>query len=108
MMAEHGNPCDAQDATYCLNGASCYELSSMKAFSCVCRENYKGSRCELYELLAQSPDEQDRGLLAAVVIVGVLILVVLAVIIYYVVRMLMLKPNNQNNRNSREKKRMNV
>lgn len=51
-----------------------------------CRENYKGSRCELYELLAQSPDEQDRGLLAAVVIVGVLILVVLAVIIYYVVR----------------------
>ncbi|XP_013859038.1 pro-neuregulin-4, membrane-bound isoform [Austrofundulus limnaeus] len=94
MMAEHGQPCDAKEAGYCMNEATCYKISSMNLLSCVCRENYKGSRCEQYLLPVQT--EQDRGLLAAVIFVAILILVVLAVIILYVYRMLKSKNQRKN------------
>ncbi|MEQ2279294.1 hypothetical protein AMECASPLE_007930 [Ameca splendens] len=98
MMAEHGTPCDPQDATYCMNGGTCYKIPSMDKISCVCSESFKGSRCEQYQLLSYSLDKQDKGLLAAVVILVMLIFVVLAVVIYYVHKMVkQRKPNQQNN-----------
>ncbi len=49
-----------------------------------CNENYKGSRCEHFQLFSVSTNAGEAGLIAAVVIVALLALVVLAVVIYYV------------------------
>uniref|UniRef100_A0A3Q3BF21 Neuregulin 4 n=2 Tax=Kryptolebias marmoratus TaxID=37003 RepID=A0A3Q3BF21_KRYMA len=87
MMAEHGKPCEAQEATYCMNGATCYKITSVNALSCRCTENYKGSRCELLQLSSRFLNDQDTGLLAAAIIVAILILVVLGFVIYYTYKM---------------------
>ncbi|CAJ1056712.1 pro-neuregulin-4%2C membrane-bound isoform-like [Xyrichtys novacula] len=84
MMAEHGSPCDAQEATYCMNGGTCYKIHSMNTLSCVCNDNYKGSRCEQFQLFSSSSKAGEAGLIAAVIIVALLILVVLVFVIYYV------------------------
>ncbi|XP_038124791.1 pro-neuregulin-4, membrane-bound isoform-like [Cyprinodon tularosa] len=88
MMEEHGKLCDPQDATYCMNGGTCYKMPSIDTFFCHCTGNYAGSRCEQLTLQYQSLDEMERGLLAAVIIIVILILVVLAVVIYYVQKMI--------------------
>uniref|UniRef100_A0A672IJ38 EGF-like domain-containing protein n=1 Tax=Salarias fasciatus TaxID=181472 RepID=A0A672IJ38_SALFA len=82
MMADHGDPCEEQEVSYCMNGATCYKISSMNSLSCVCTENYRGSRCEHFWLSSLSPSAEHAGLIAAVVIVALLIFVVLAVVIY--------------------------
>uniref|UniRef100_A0A3P9NS76 Neuregulin 4 n=1 Tax=Poecilia reticulata TaxID=8081 RepID=A0A3P9NS76_POERE len=84
MMAEHGKPCEPQEATFCMNEASCHKLPAMETLSCICRENYKGIRCEEYHLPSSSQDGYDGGLLAAIIVVAIIGLVVLAVIIYHV------------------------
>ncbi|KAM7396722.1 hypothetical protein PAMP_019743 [Pampus punctatissimus] len=84
MMADHGDLCDGQEATYCMNGGTCYKIPSMDTLSCVCNENYKGSRCEQFQLFSSSTNAGEAGLIAAVVTVALLILVVLAVVIYYI------------------------
>ncbi|KAM9352426.1 uncharacterized protein nrg4 [Symphorus nematophorus] len=97
MMADHGNLCDGQEASYCMNGGTCYKIPSMNTLSCVCNENYKGSRCEQFQLFSSSTKAGKAGLIAAVVIVALLILVVLAVVIYYVRKMLKAKQQSQQN-----------
>ncbi|XP_068595930.1 pro-neuregulin-4, membrane-bound isoform [Brachionichthys hirsutus] len=91
MMAEHGDLCEGQDATYCMNGGTCYKIVAMNTLSCVCDENYKGSRCEQFQLFSSSTNAGEAGLIAAVVIVILLIVVMLAVIIYYTRKMLKAK-----------------
>ena len=49
-----------------------------------CNDNFKGSRCEHFQLLSMSPNAKEAGLIAAVVIVIILLLIVLAVVIYFV------------------------
>ncbi|KAM6961022.1 toxin Bcs III 15.09 [Aplochiton taeniatus] len=83
MMANHGDPCDSLEATYCMNGGTCYRIPSMDTLSCVCNDNYKGSRCEQFQLFSRSRVAGEKGLIAAVVIVVLLILLALAVVIYY-------------------------
>ncbi|XP_051238232.1 pro-neuregulin-4, membrane-bound isoform isoform X1 [Dicentrarchus labrax] len=97
MMAEHGDLCDGQEATYCMNGGTCYKIHSMDTLSCVCNENYKGSRCEQFQLFSSSANAGEAGLIAAVVIVALLILVMLSVVIYYVRKMLKAKQESQQN-----------
>ncbi|RVE71866.1 hypothetical protein OJAV_G00055820 [Oryzias javanicus] len=82
MMAEHGEPCSGEEASFCMNGATCYKLPSMDTLSCVCNVNYKGIRCEQYQLLIISQNPEETGLIAAVVILAILILVVLIFIIF--------------------------
>uniref|UniRef100_A0A4W6CDZ8 EGF-like domain-containing protein n=1 Tax=Lates calcarifer TaxID=8187 RepID=A0A4W6CDZ8_LATCA len=84
MMADHGDPCDGQEASYCMNGGTCYKILSMNTLSCVCNEDYKGSRCEQLQLPSKFTNAGEAGLITAVVIVVLLILVVLAVVIFYV------------------------
>lgn len=96
-MSDHGELCDGKEATYCMNGGTCYKISSVDSLSCVCSENYKGSRCEHFQLFSYSPNAKEAGLIAAVVIVALLILVVLAVVIYYVRKMLKAKKQSQQN-----------
>ncbi|XP_057693769.1 pro-neuregulin-4, membrane-bound isoform-like isoform X2 [Corythoichthys intestinalis] len=91
MMAEHGVPCDGQDAAYCMNGGTCYKLASMETISCVCNDYYKGSRCEQFQLLIGTSDSEQAGLIVALVLVALLILVVIAVIIYFTHKMMKAK-----------------
>lgn len=95
MMADHGDPCNELEATYCMNGATCYKLPSMDTLSCVCRDSYKGSRCEQFQLLIVSGNARENGLIAAVVIVAILILVILVVVIHYTCKMLRAKSQTQ-------------
>ncbi|XP_076589418.1 pro-neuregulin-4, membrane-bound isoform [Chaetodon auriga] len=97
MMADHGNLCEGQEVTYCMNGGTCYKIPSMNTLSCVCYDNYKGSRCEQFQLFSISADAGEAGLIAAVVIVALLILVMLAVVIYYVRKMFKAKQESQQN-----------
>ncbi|XP_019934362.1 pro-neuregulin-4, membrane-bound isoform [Paralichthys olivaceus] len=98
MMADHGELCDGQEATYCMNGATCYRIPSMDTLSCVCNDDYKGSRCEEYLLQSKITYAGEAGLIAAVLIITLLILVVLGFVIYYVRRML--KANQQSQQNN--------
>lgn len=95
MMADHGEPCDGREATYCMNGATCYKITMMNTLSCVCNDNYKGSRCEQFELLTGPTNAERAGLIVALVTVALLFLVVLAVIIYYKHRLRKAKQQNQ-------------
>lgn len=97
MMADHGDPCQGQDDSYCMNGGTCYKISSMNTLSCVCPENFKGSRCEHFQLYSLSPSAEHAGLIAAVVIVALLITVALAVVIYFVCKMMKAKNQSQQN-----------
>ncbi|XP_049430859.1 pro-neuregulin-4, membrane-bound isoform-like [Epinephelus fuscoguttatus] len=97
MMADHGDLCDGQDVAYCMNGGTCYKIPAMNTLSCVCNENYKGSRCEQFQLFTSSTDAGQAGLIAAVVIVALFILVVLAVVIYYIYKMLKVRQQSQQN-----------
>ncbi|KAJ8412912.1 hypothetical protein AAFF_G00104940 [Aldrovandia affinis] len=81
-MAEHGGPCEAAEASYCMNGAACYKIPSVLSPTCVCAENYRGSRCEQFQLFSSSGGSGETGLIIAVVIVALFILVALAVVIY--------------------------
>ncbi|KAM8861436.1 pro-neuregulin-4, membrane-bound isoform [Synchiropus picturatus] len=95
MMSDHGVPCNAEEASYCMNGGTCFRLTSMSALSCVCNENYKGSRCEHYHLFTISSGGNTVGLIVALVLVAVLILVVLAFVIYFIHKMLKEKKQSQ-------------
>ncbi|XP_040893725.1 pro-neuregulin-4, membrane-bound isoform-like [Toxotes jaculatrix] len=97
MMAEHGDPCDEKEATYCMNGGKCYKIPSMNALSCVCNDDYKGSRCEQFQLQSKFTNAGEAGLIAAVVLVALLILIVLGVVIYYTRKMLKAKQQSQQN-----------
>ncbi|KAI1889783.1 hypothetical protein AGOR_G00166490 [Albula goreensis] len=83
LMAEHGDPCGGAEASFCMNGATCYKIPSASTPSCLCAENYSGSRCEKFQLFISSPESTENGLIVAVVITALLIFVVLAVIIFY-------------------------
>ncbi|XP_010770764.1 pro-neuregulin-4, membrane-bound isoform [Notothenia coriiceps] len=99
MMADHGTPCDGQEATYCMNRGTCYKIrDAMNTLSCVCNENYKGSRCEQFQLFSSSGKAGEAGLIAAVVIVVLFLLVVIAVVIYYTRKMLKAKQQSQQNK----------
>uniref|UniRef100_A0A667Z6A1 EGF-like domain-containing protein n=1 Tax=Myripristis murdjan TaxID=586833 RepID=A0A667Z6A1_9TELE len=101
MMAEHGNLCGEEEATYCMNGGTCYKIPSMDVLSCVCGDNYKGSRCEQFQLLSISSNAGQAGLIAAVVIIVLLILVVGVVVIYYTCKVLRSK-SQQNQESSQQ------
>uniref|UniRef100_A0A3Q2Q759 Pro-neuregulin-4, membrane-bound isoform n=1 Tax=Fundulus heteroclitus TaxID=8078 RepID=A0A3Q2Q759_FUNHE len=60
-MPHMGMPCDPKDATYCMNGGICYTVPSMDHLSCSCPENYKGSRCEEYQLQSLALNDPDKG-----------------------------------------------
>ncbi|XP_017563802.1 pro-neuregulin-4, membrane-bound isoform [Pygocentrus nattereri] len=87
MMAEHGDPCTGSEVSYCMNGGKCFKIPSVSTPTCVCGENYKGSRCEQFQLLIVSNNSEEKGMIAAVIIILILILVMLAVIIYYICKM---------------------
>ncbi|XP_024136706.1 pro-neuregulin-4, membrane-bound isoform [Oryzias melastigma] len=91
MMSEHGEPCSGKDASFCMNGATCYKLPSMDTLSCVCNVNYIGHRCERQELFIISPTPEETGLIAAVVILVILILVALVFIIFKVYKLVKAK-----------------
>ncbi|TDH09742.1 hypothetical protein EPR50_G00088900 [Perca flavescens] len=97
MMADHGNLCNGQEATYCMNGGTCYNIPSMNTLSCVCNGNYKGSRCEHFQLFSSSANAEEAGLIAAVIIFVLLISVVVAFIIYYIHKMLKAKQQSKQN-----------
>ncbi|XP_029378766.1 pro-neuregulin-4, membrane-bound isoform [Echeneis naucrates] len=97
MMADHGDPCDGEDVTYCMNGGTCYRIPSMNTLSCVCNEDYKGSRCEQFQLPSRFGKVGEAGVIAALVVVALLILMVLAVVIYYIRRALKAKQQSQQN-----------
>ncbi|XP_036399178.1 pro-neuregulin-4, membrane-bound isoform-like [Megalops cyprinoides] len=86
-MAEHGDPCEVTDVAYCTNGGTCYKIPSVSTPTCVCTDNYRGSRCEEFQLFSSSKDDSQSGLIAAVVIISLLVAVVLAVVIYYACKM---------------------
>ncbi|KAF0041106.1 hypothetical protein F2P81_007004 [Scophthalmus maximus] len=60
-----------------------------------CEEDYKGSRCEQFQLQSKFTNAGEAGLIAAVFIISLLILVVLALVIYYVRRMMKAKQQSQ-------------
>ncbi|GAA6105017.1 pro-neuregulin-4, membrane-bound isoform [Tachysurus ichikawai] len=82
MMADHGEPCTESDASYCMNGGKCFKIPSMSTLTCVCNNNYVGSRCEQFQLEIMSDNRHETGMIAAIVILLILILLVLAVVIY--------------------------
>lgn len=96
-MSDHGVLCDGHEATYCMNGGTCYKILAMNTLSCVCNENFKGSRCEEFQLYSIKTHTTEAGLIAAVVIVALFILVMLAVVIYHILRMLKAKQQSQQN-----------
>ncbi|KAF3854816.1 hypothetical protein F7725_022871 [Dissostichus mawsoni] len=59
-----------------------------------CNENYKGSRCEQFQLFSSSTKAGEAGLIAAVVLVVFLISVVIAVVIYYTRNAVPLSPTD--------------
>uniref|UniRef100_A0A3Q3FXX2 EGF-like domain-containing protein n=1 Tax=Labrus bergylta TaxID=56723 RepID=A0A3Q3FXX2_9LABR len=93
VFVDHGALCEAQEATYCMNGGTLNDILT----SCLCNENYKGSRCEQFQLFSISPSPEVAGLIAAVVIVALLILVMMAFVIYYIRKMLKAKQQSQQN-----------
>eukprot|EP00066_Takifugu_rubripes_P016390 XP_011605656.1 PREDICTED: pro-neuregulin-4, membrane-bound isoform isoform X1 [Takifugu rubripes] len=86
MMADHGDLCEGVDTAYCMNGGTCYKITFMDTLTCVCNSNYKGSRCEQFQLFSSSTSAERAGLIAAMVVVALFISVSLAVIIYYDVK----------------------
>ncbi|XP_031417928.1 pro-neuregulin-4, membrane-bound isoform [Clupea harengus] len=84
-MADHGNPCDPSEAPFCMNGGSCFKIPSVSTPTCMCIDNYEGSRCEQSHIFQESMglDSKESGMIAAVVIIILLITVLLAVVIYY-------------------------
>eukprot|EP00066_Takifugu_rubripes_P016391 XP_011605657.1 PREDICTED: pro-neuregulin-4, membrane-bound isoform isoform X2 [Takifugu rubripes] len=95
MMADHGDLCEGVDTAYCMNGGTCYKITFMDTLTCVCNSNYKGSRCEQFQLFSSSTSAERAGLIAAMVVVALFISVSLAVIIYYVRKMLKAKKKRQ-------------
>lgn len=97
MCSDHGELCDGQDATYCMNGGTCYKITAMNTLTCVCDESYKGSRCEQFQLFSSSDVAGQAGLIAALIIVALLLLAMLAVVIYFVRKKLKAKQQNHQN-----------
>ncbi|XP_062404377.1 pro-neuregulin-4, membrane-bound isoform-like [Sardina pilchardus] len=95
MMSDHGEPCDPSEASFCMNGGSCYMIPSVSTPSCQCTDNYKGSRCELFLLDSTALDGKESGMIAAVVIIVLLIVAMLVVIIYYTCKLKRTKEQNQ-------------
>ncbi|XP_028679178.1 pro-neuregulin-4, membrane-bound isoform-like [Erpetoichthys calabaricus] len=82
MPPVHAEPCSSEESSFCLNGGICYRIPSASSPSCVCNEDFKGTRCEEFQLPIKTASENDRGLIAAVVIISVLIALVLIAVIY--------------------------
>uniref|UniRef100_A0A8C7G330 EGF-like domain-containing protein n=1 Tax=Oncorhynchus kisutch TaxID=8019 RepID=A0A8C7G330_ONCKI len=61
------------ETSYCMNGGTCLKIPFMDTLTCVCSENYKGSRCELDQLLITAHDAGETELIAAVVIIFLLL-----------------------------------
>ncbi|XP_061078338.1 pro-neuregulin-4, membrane-bound isoform-like [Conger conger] len=97
MMADHGEPCGALEASYCLHGGTCFMIPTVVTPNCKCAPNYKGNRCNEMQLPSTSMDAERAGLIAAVVIVVLLILVILAVVIYYTCKVWKRKPKTTQN-----------
>ncbi|KAK0144198.1 Pro-neuregulin-4, membrane-bound isoform [Merluccius polli] len=93
-VLDHGQPCTDSQATYCMNGGTCYQIPLMDSLSCVCNSSYKGSRCEQFQLLSTSSSVGHPGLITAVVIVALLVLTVLAFVIYYACKTWKSKPQS--------------
>ncbi|KAK6476830.1 pro-neuregulin-4 [Huso huso] len=97
MMAAHGEPCEALEQSYCYNGGRCYRIPSMSTLSCVCTENYRGARCEEFQLLSKANSRNEAGLIVGSVILSILIALVLAGVIYCICRIWRQKQRNQQN-----------
>ncbi|XP_072527033.1 uncharacterized protein [Salminus brasiliensis] len=95
MMADHGDPCTGSEEFYCMNGGKCFKIPSVSTPTCVCGDNYKGSRCEQFQLLTFANNSDEKGMIAAVTIILILILVMLAAIIYYICKMKRMAAENQ-------------
>ncbi|XP_072291464.1 pro-neuregulin-4, membrane-bound isoform [Eucyclogobius newberryi] len=91
MMSVYGETCSGQEATFCMNGGTCYKLPTMDSLSCMCGSMYRGSRCETLSLFTTGENGQNSGLIAAVLIVSILIAVAVAVFIYYIIKRLQIR-----------------
>ncbi|CAL8293815.1 unnamed protein product [Boreogadus saida] len=100
MMADHGEPCTALQASYCMNGGTCYQIPLMEALSCVCSSSYIGSRCERFQLQSTSVNGGHAGLITTVVIVTLLVLTVVAFVLYYACKTW--KPKTDSSRSGRQ------
>lgn len=94
-MAEHGDTCSGEDATFCMNGGTCYSLPAMNQLSCVCKLMYTGRRCETLSLFTSSQDGHNKGLITAIIIVTILIAVAVAVFIFYIIKRLQVRRKQQ-------------
>uniref|UniRef100_A0A8C6TE92 EGF-like domain-containing protein n=1 Tax=Neogobius melanostomus TaxID=47308 RepID=A0A8C6TE92_9GOBI len=97
MMAEHGDTCSGQEATFCMNGGTCYRLPTMNQLSCVCRLMYTGSRCETLSLFTSADNGHNKGLIAAIIIVTILIAVAVAVLIFHIIKRLQIRRKQRQN-----------
>ncbi|XP_028813566.1 probetacellulin [Denticeps clupeoides] len=97
MMTGHGVLCEESESSYCMNGGTCFKINSVSTPSCVCSEEYSGSRCEHLQLLMTfSQLSGDTGLVIAITIVSLLILAVLIVVIYCTYKVWKSKRQSQN------------
>ncbi|XP_063053776.1 pro-neuregulin-4, membrane-bound isoform-like [Engraulis encrasicolus] len=83
MMADHGDPCGAAEASYCMNGGSCYKIPTVSTPTCVCSVNYQGSRCEEFQLPSTGSDGTEAGMIAGVVIIILIFIALMSAVIYY-------------------------
>ncbi|XP_041034438.1 pro-neuregulin-4, membrane-bound isoform-like [Carcharodon carcharias] len=74
----HGELCPNSYNSYCLNGGTCYILTTSNPF-CWCNDSFKGSRCEEFLLESQKPDRTISPSLVVTIVMTLLI--ALAVII---------------------------
>ncbi|XP_007246572.2 pro-neuregulin-4, membrane-bound isoform [Astyanax mexicanus] len=100
MMADHGDPCTGSEEFYCMNGGKCFKIPSVSTPTCVCGDNFKGSRCEQFQLLSISPNSEEKGMIAAVIIILILIMIMLAVVIYYICK---IKKRSAENKRKQQK-----
>ncbi|XP_023666932.1 uncharacterized protein [Paramormyrops kingsleyae] len=100
-IQEHGNLCNASEASYCTNGGTCYRIPAMPTITCICKNNFKGSRCEEFQLFSQSDTSDDAGLIAAVVVLVILILMALTVVIYLIFKLWAQKKKAQKQQRNR-------
>ncbi|KAI5627024.1 pro-neuregulin-2, membrane-bound isoform isoform X4, partial [Silurus asotus] len=84
LFLDHGEPCTGSDESYCMNGAKCFKIPSMSTLTCLCNDNYVGSRCEQLQLESTSYNSQETGMMVAIIIILILIVLLLAGIIYLI------------------------
>ncbi|XP_067829631.1 pro-neuregulin-4, membrane-bound isoform-like [Heptranchias perlo] len=92
----HGELCPIMYSSYCLNGGTCYILTSSSPF-CWCNDSFKGSRCEEFLLLSQQPDRTVSPPLIIIVVTLLFALLVIMGATYVYCKKRRQKRSNQQN-----------